>query len=324
MNKIRNKYFLIGLLGVFLFSCSDWTTPENIQFQNLENGSSDFVKSEEYFENLRAYRKSDHKLLFGWFGYWTGGNGASARGSLDNAPDSMDIFSVFGKNMYNLTPLQIQDMRYAQEVKGQKIVFTFMMQNVGFGFPQTPEGVIQYAHALCDTVRKYGYDGIDLDYEPNYGGAGYFSDKDEVHRFVSELGKELGPKSGTDKILILDGEVTSIHKETVPYFNLAVSQCYAKNNFSSLDSRLNSAVKFGWRPEQFLVAEEFQLYGSTGGVSFTLPSGEEVPSMLGMAYWAADRDAGGCGAYHIEFDYNNYPCYKYTRDAIRIMNTEQQ
>lgn len=222
------KMLQILMSGVVLCAtftaCSDWTDVEPEIIHKMEDNSSNFMKTEEYWENLRAYRKSDHQLAFGWFGYWDGGIGASTRGSLASAPDSVDIFSVFGKYYYNLTPLQIKDLRYAQEVKGQKVVFTFLMQNVGLGFEQSPEGVIKYANALCDSVYKYGYDGIDLDYEPNHGGGGYFSSKDEVARFVKELGKRLGPMSGTGKMLILDGEYDFIHKEIVPYFDLAITR----------------------------------------------------------------------------------------------------
>lgn len=317
--KIISSFLLTAGIGLFA-SCDSWTELENIKIQDPADNSSLNPKTEEYWENLRAYKRSDHHLCFGWFGWWDGGVGASGRSSLSSAPDSIDIFSVFGKSMYNLTPEQIADMRYVQEVKGSKVVFTFLMQNVGFDFPQTPEGVIQYAHALCDTVRKYGYDGIDLDYEPNYGGAGYFSDKKEVARFVKELGKELGPMSGTDRVLYLDGEYDFILPEIVPYFNLAISQAYAAKNNSSLDSRMNKAVAIGYKPEQLLVCEEFQKYASTGGVNFTLPDGTIVPSLIGMAHWAKEKKAGGCGAFHMELDYNNYPDWKYIRQAIQIMN----
>lgn len=313
---------LLLAVGVNLFvSCDSWTELENIKIQDPADNSSLDPKPEEYWENLRAYKRSDHQLCFGWFGYWEGDVNASGRSSLSSAPDSIDIFSVFGKYMFNLTPAQIEDMRYVQEVKGSKVVFTFLMQDVGFGFPQSPEGVIQYAHALCDTVRKYGYDGIDLDYEPHYGGAGYFSDKDEVARFVKELGKELGPMSGTNKVLYLDGEYDYIHPEIVPYFNLAITQAYSCSSFYNLDSRWRKAERLGWKPEQFIVTEEFQKYASTGGVNLRLPDGTVVPSLIGMAMWQPKEGRkGGCGAFHMEFDYNNYPDWKYIRQAIQIMN----
>ena len=314
------KTIILPLFLLVCFSCDDWTIPENKKFVDMENNSQNFEKTEEYWENLRAYRHTDHHIAWGWFGYWNGGEGSTTRGALASAPDSMDIFSVFGHYMFNLTPKQIEDMRYVQNVKGQKVVFTFLMQHVGLGFEQSPEGVIQYAHALCDTVKKYGYDGIDLDYEPNYGGGGYFSDKEQVALFVKELAKELGPKSGTDKLLIIDGEPDYILDEIRPYFNYAVGQAYRCPGYSDLNRRWSKIAPRGWKKEQFIVTEEFQLLASTGGVSFRLPSGETVPSLIGMANWARDNNAGGCGAYHMEHDYNNFPNYRYLRQAIQIMN----
>ncbi|MFV0378746.1 MAG: glycoside hydrolase family 18 [Mangrovibacterium sp.] len=321
MRKNIIRLALPVFVAIMFVACDDWTTPEAELIQNIEDNSDLHEKSEEYWENLRAYKKSDHQLAFGWFGYWNGGIGATTRGSLASAPDSVDIFSVFGKYYYNLTPLQIADMRYVQEVKGSKVVFTFLVQNVGLGFENTEEGIIQYANALCDSVFKYDYDGIDLDLEPNYGGAGWLTQKDRLDLFIKELGKRIGPKSGSGKMLILDGEYDYIYKETVPYFDLAITQAYATSSNSALDTRWNKAKALGWKPEQFIVTEEFQKYASNGGVNFRLPSGETVPSLIGMALWnTADGRKGGCGAFHMELDYNNYPDYKYMRQAIQIMN----
>ena len=303
MKNIIQKIISGITLCLLCAACEDWLIPESKQIQNLEDNSSMLPKTEEYWENLRAYRRSDHQLSFGWFGYWNGGTEVTARGALKNAPDSVDIFSVFGKYYYNLTPEQIEDLRYVQQVKGQKVVFTFLMQNVGLGFSNTPEGVIQYANALCDSVDKYGYDGIDLDYEPNYGGAGYFSNKDEVARFVKELGKRIGPKSGTGRLLILDGEYDFIHKEIVPYFDLAITQAYNLANVSNLDSRWEKGKALGWKPEQFIVTENFQTYGGQGGYPCKLPSGEIVPSLKAMALWQPKEGRkGGSGSFHMELD----------------------
>ncbi len=59
----------------------------------------------------------------------------------------------------------------------------------------------KYASAVVDTISKYGYDGFDIDYEPNYGNRGNIvNDDDRMFIFVDELGKHLGPKSGTGKL----------------------------------------------------------------------------------------------------------------------------
>lgn len=93
----------IGLvfgLGLFMQACDDWTMPEANIIQNLDGTP----KSEEYYRKLRAYKKTDHQIAFGWFGFWNGGTSTSARGSLRSAPDSMDIISIWG-DKYNLTQI---------------------------------------------------------------------------------------------------------------------------------------------------------------------------------------------------------------------------
>ena len=98
MKNILKTIGLVFGLGLFMQACDDWTMPEANIIQNLDGTP----KSEEYYRKLRAYKKTDHQIAFGWFGFWNGGTSTSARGSLRSAPDSMDIISIWG-DKYNLT-----------------------------------------------------------------------------------------------------------------------------------------------------------------------------------------------------------------------------
>ena len=78
------------------------------------------------------------------------------------------------------------------------------------------EAIKKYAHAICDSIDKYGYDGFDIDYEPNFGHRGNMSGSDEnMLLFIQTLGERIGPKSGTDRLLVIDGEPQSIVSESV-------------------------------------------------------------------------------------------------------------
>ena len=49
--------------------------------------------------------------------------------------------------------------------------------------------------------------------------------------------------------------------------------------------------------------------------------GNKMPSLLGMAGWHPEEGRkGGCGAYHMEYEYAHDPEYKFMRQAIQIMN----
>ena len=149
-NIIKSVSLCLGLAAC-LQACNDWTIPENKTIQNLEGTP----KSEEYYENLRAYKQSNHQLAFGWFGFWNGGTSTSARGSLRSIPDSVDIVAIWGQeHAYNLTQTKIDDMRYVQEKCGTKVLFTIFAHGIPEPFDATREGIEAFASALCDTVYK--------------------------------------------------------------------------------------------------------------------------------------------------------------------------
>ena len=90
---MKKRYLNIVVFALFvsmLWGCSDWTKPEAEDFFEMPGN--------DYYENLRAYKRSEHSVAFGWFGGWTG-VGASMVGSLMGLPDSVDSFrfGVTGK-----------------------------------------------------------------------------------------------------------------------------------------------------------------------------------------------------------------------------------
>ena len=66
----------------------------------------------------------------------------------------------------------MEDLRYVQDVKGTRVTYTIFAHKIPDEFMSgenheiaTPEGIEEYAKSLVDTMYKYGYQGIDLDYE---------------------------------------------------------------------------------------------------------------------------------------------------------------
>ena len=75
MNKII-KYSALSLLTGFIFAgCADWITPERVIVQHPDE-QSPIVRDDAYYQALRAYKQTHHKVAFGWYGSWTA-NGAS-------------------------------------------------------------------------------------------------------------------------------------------------------------------------------------------------------------------------------------------------------
>ncbi|MDE5890142.1 MAG: DUF1735 domain-containing protein [Bacteroidales bacterium] len=333
MNRII-KYSIFSLIAVFAFAgCADWITPERVITQHPDE-QSPILRDNAYYEALRAYKKTRHKVAFGWYGSWTG-NGASYQTRLVSAPDSMDIISIWSQ-WYDLTPDQIADKEYVQKVKGTKVTYTIFLDNLPEqfrceGWPNVSEEeqdrcIETFAKAYCqDSMVKYNYDGIDIDYEPGFGASGPLVGNpapDLFRRTIRAMSKYVGPKSGTGRLFMIDGVPYAVTGEDAELFDYGIVQAYNSSSYSDLQSRFNNAYNAGWTPEQYIFAENFESYWKDGGVNHRCSDGQVVNSLLGMARFNPTQGfAGGFGAYHMEYEYahSDMP-YKYMRRAIQDAN----
>ena len=192
-------------------------------------------------------------------------------------------------------------------------------------------------------MDKYQYDGIDLDYEPEWGGRGPLVDgvsvyyqpnpdlrtyNDNMTIFVKELSKWVGPASGTGRLLVIDGVPFGVHPSVSQCFDYGIVQAYGASKASgsqydeTLQGRFNKAAIGDWRPEQYIFTENFEAYWQTGGVTFTDREGNKMPSLIGMATFNPTQGAcAGFGAYHMEYEYGTSSMpYKYMRMAIQAAN----
>lgn len=369
MKKISLLYTLcLSLLTSIFVGCSDWTDMEAKSFPEE-------VTSDEYYAALRAYKQSDHQVSFGWYGGWTG-DGAYMKNSLAGLPDSLDIVSLWN-NSKNLTEKQKKDLAFVQQVKGTKVVVCQIIGNVGdgftpsyvtdkweengygsdreainafWGFDETNQEAMEaairkYARAVADTINYYGYDGFDIDYEPNagpyVGNLVMSGNNSRFAIFLEELSKYLGPKSGTGKLLMIDGEPQSItdQPQVGHYFDYFVIQAYNPGSDSNLDGRLlggPGAYRCGLM-ETFgkelgeervtnmtIMTENFEAVDAAmnGGYSYRDRYGNSMLSLEGMARWKPTNgfNKGGVGVYHLEAGFGTTPECKNMRKAIQIMN----
>lgn len=328
------KRELIHILTVMagaamLFACEKQTTPDPVRIQYPDK-QSPILRDDAYYARLRAYKQTDHKLAFGWYGSWTG-IGASEQSRLRSAPDSMDIISIWSQ-WHSLSPEQLEDKAYVQQIKGTKVVFCISAKDMPEEFKVdgqiTEEGIVAYAKAWGkDSMDKYQYDGMDIDFETAVDHQGPMNKNPEnFKRFAEELSKYIGPKSGTGRLFLIDGNIDSdwLPANIGELCDYAVSQAYNCTGASNLRSRTQNAAGRGWRPEQIIFTENFESLWQSGGASYSY-NGETIPSLLGMAYFALEETAAGFGSYHMEYEYGNASMpYKYIRQAIQIANPAPQ
>lgn len=354
-------YTIFAVMGALMFvQCSDWTEMEP-KFTEPVN-----INGDDYYKALREYKKTKHPITFGWYSEWTG-TGTNMNNQLRGIPDSMDIISLWG-GAFNLTEAQKSDLKEVREKKGTRVLYCQHITNMGrshtpesvekdhivngvqynsyeeamaayWGWygnngDTSPEGIEKairkYARVIIDSINKYAYDGFDIDYEPNWGYAGNVSSySDRMHILLDELSKEFGPKSGTGRILMVDGEPQTLKTESGPLLDYYVIQAYYCGGDSDLDSRFNKLLnKFGSVEKEEIIlgktvwCEDFEKHKGDGGPQFTTRDGVVTYSLKGMSMYyrpGVDARIGGVGAYRFNLcrPVNDY---FFMREVIQVMN----
>lgn len=325
-----NRLILLSILGLFLVStsCKEWTDVDNLYKEDLTkseyalDGTIENDKNAPYYKALREYKETDHQVVFGWFGNWTG-TGVSSENMMRGLPDSTDMISMWG-NWQEPTDEMLADLKYCQEVKGLKAMACALIFDIGdaitppipddkkdtydwrrwrhefWGFEEGNkekeiEAIRKYANALCDVIDKYNYDGFDIDAEPNYAQPfetykELWREDYRIYEFIETLAKRLGPSSGSGKLLVIDGEPYAIAPEQGKHFDYFIVQAYACTSDRNLDSRLKMIInnfQEHMTPQQvakkYIVTENFENYALQGGVNFVDRYGKPMKSLEGMA-----------------------------------------
>ena len=340
--KIISLYLLSFILLAFVFASCE-TSTEALEIQKLK------TYNEQYFENLRAFKKSDHCLSFGWYAAYAPLEGvkgykdpASWGERIAGLPDSLDICSLWmgipskDPASSSYAPVAYADMIYAQKVKGIRFVAPSIVRmnhtitlkdGTIYDLSQHHDslGITVYGQYLVDQVIDADLDGIDLDYEPegDWMKEGYFT------KLVAYIGAYFGPKGKyPEKLLCVDFYSLVPLKETDPYVNYYIRQCYSAGSASSLQSQYNS---LSWTSSsKYIVTETFGDNYANGGVLFTevdgntkTTNGSPMYSLEGMARWNPTQGRkGGFGAFYFDRDYfssTGIPYYNMRR-CIQIAN----
>lgn len=313
-----------------------------------------FTYDEQYYENLRAYKKTNHTLAFGWYAAYAPIAGAS--GYKDPAswgerilglPDSMDIVSLWMGIPSNDTasssyaPVAYKDMIYVREKLGTRFVaptitrmnhVITLKDGTEYDLSQNKNdaGIAVYAQHLVDMVIDADIDGVDLDYEP----AGDWLQGDNFTKLVQHIGQYFGPKgSMPEKLLIIDFYNQVPPSATGEYADYFIRQAYTQGFTEHSAARLQSyynAVENAIPPGKFIVTENFGDFSENGGTPFTEANGNTLTtdgsrmySLEGMARWNPTQGKkAGFGAFYFDRDYyskTGVPYYN-VRRCIQIAN----
>lgn len=312
-----------------LFACKKQTTPEALTLQVPK------TYSEEYYANLRAYKKSDHQICYGWYSDYA--QSYSYAQHFAGLPDSIDIISLWGgipslkkdDSLASYNPTAYNEMREVMKTKGTKMLAVKIIRMEEESWTTLDSaGIIEYGKYLLRMVTENDLDGFDMDYEPE----GDFLSGNNLTILVKYMGQFLGPRSSNpDKLLVIDYYSSTPPAAVEPYINYLVNQAYTQgtttNSAKNLQSRYNLVASW-CPPRKFIVTENLGDWWQNGGSPFTEANGNtldadgnQLYSLEGMARWVPTQGPkGGFGAFYFVRDYNLNPPYKYMRRAIQDAN----
>lgn len=212
-----------------------------------------YTYDEQYFENIREFKKSEHTLSYVYYAAWapleglTGYKDPSSWGErLIGLPDSLDIVNLWmgypspNPESESYAPVAYADMKYMQEKLGTRFVLhgdaattrdvvykgdTLDIQDLynqwkaGTGTEEAfREALHNHAQIMIDKVNEAGLDGVDVDWEPQ---PAVWKDPETIVYLMKYLREKL-----PGKLIILDLFSDYPPAAVNEWIDYLVIQCY--------------------------------------------------------------------------------------------------
>lgn len=356
MNKQIIKILYTMFLCVSVFGCSELTIPEAKQIEHIGGFATMFnTESEQYYEELRAYKKQAQNygrpVAFGWFSNWAP-SGIMRKGYLSAVPDSMDIISMWSgaPGRYEITAAQKQDKEFVQKVKGIKLLEVSLLSHLGKG--RTPSTVYE---GLAEKAKEEGWSNAQLEVARKHARWDYWGftshdldNKEDLEKALAKFAKALcdslvvnewdgfdidwepgvgfNDADGTlnnQTIVFLVKEMGKyIGPKSVPEGKEHKLLCI-DGMLSRLPSELDEYVDYWIRQAYNSPTPSFSAPGGRTEKVIITENFESYATSGGnllrqAAHMPPTGYKGGVGAYRFDNDYNNRPDYKWMRQAIQI------
>ena len=116
VSHLMLRFLLLALLAIPVSACSDWTEEEGVEVAEPDYGPN----YERYLAELRAYRNTDHKVVYAWFENIE--QPVSQAHHLTAVPDSVDIINLMTPEIF--PDWQRREMEEVRTSKGIRFVYS--------------------------------------------------------------------------------------------------------------------------------------------------------------------------------------------------------
>ena len=315
------------------------TKTEKLTIQKINTVDPNNITDSEYYQNLRAWKESDHIKTFVYFAAYAPPEGATSMyitysessKRLLSMPDSLDMVNLWmgvpGNNpndVKNYSPNAWADMQYCRKQKGTKFVMHadaskdhLVDLETGDVYwatdPDAPAGSVSvfssdeamnlYAQMILNTIYDNEIDGVDIDYEGWSSGA--------LDKLVRILSESIGPLGeDTSKLLIVDFFGGSPSAGIEPCLDYCVKQAYSQQGAGS------TTPASGYPQSKMIYCEQYNQSSSEGvnykhggypKGNYTYPDGttRKMYSLESFSRDCVSKGGGGFGAYYIDNDFFN-------------------
>ena len=353
------KTLALAAAAISFASCSEWTEPESVGFHytTLEEKNPELYKA--YFQSIRDYRDSEHKVVIAKFD-----NKATAPAGraehITCLPDSVDYIILYNPEVSATIACEMAEVR---ELKGQKVLYQIEYKAIENEYKayveawndahQPAEGeeeevpsdpadtLISLNNYVSDAVKartaylaEYGYDGVNIVYSSRNPASCTEDALDELKAaqaaFLAPIAEALA--SCPDALVFFEGTPQYIleNVEIVENADYLIIPATGAVNEYELSYELGLANRHGNIPsDRFVVLVTTRSLVdpalTDGTFSGTDRNGKEMTAIIGAAEWTAKSTSGvvkaGIAVENAQNDYFNLSeVYYNIREAISIMN----
>ena len=334
---MRNTLILnILLVCSVAVSCSEWTTPESLEFEKNSIQQTDPELYRQYCEAVKEYKETDHKIMYVTFDNVEKISNGSH--NIAMLPDSVDFVQLH--NLEIAEPV-LKEMDAMRKKLGTRFVLRFSYNECLSEYqtlePTEPEAGIptfedffagQFANVTAK-VAEYGLDGFTFAFTCGNPYEMTSSDRSaleqeqqmvfpQVSEWISANAEKKFFFEGYPHYILVDGVVDAAEYVILPTRSERATGDLAYRALQAVNSgKIAKDTRFLFAVETPSFIEEEYLVGN-----FVL--GEQIPLAAEWITTDASFEKSGLAVWNVQRDYfDTKKIYSTVRRAIKTMNPNE-